>query len=237
MSISLPGADASVPSKPATLSRRGVALLGFATESSFGGRIDWSMVRTGQLLRARGIPSRLFQVHFHPRDEAQNARRVDELVAKVVDGGYRWAVCGSLWTRELGDRLIAAGVGLVEQRDQSHPDSIHSLSLEELPLAECEGPAPLDPTEGLVELVGIASDVRIAHVDLSVGRCGYQRSLAANPFYADLADDPAFASHRGCAHCTSALGGTAGDASADLADEIIREVRDRRALLPDLETI
>ncbi len=211
--------------------------MAFATESQFGARVDWPLVRIGRALRSRGVPCRLFQVHFHPRDEAENARRMDALVSRIVDGGFRWAVCTSLWTRELGDRLVAEGVGLVEQRERSHPASVVSMELDELPLDECAGPAPLDPADGLIEIVGLPPGARIAHVDLSVRACGYQRAITDNPFYRELADDPAFAAHRGCAYCFNAISMGRPDTAVDVADQILSEVRDRRAMLPDLETI
>lgn len=83
----------------------------------------------------------------------------------------------------------------------------------------------------------------VANVDLSTDEsCSYQGGIAANPFFAELANDPRFAGHRGCAYCFNAHkpgheSAPAGGDGRDKVDRLLDELRSRRAMLPGLKTV
>jgi hypothetical protein len=230
-----------------TAARRGVAFMGFSTESSHGVRADWTLVDIARDLRRRGVPCVLLQVHLHATDEQENSRRIDELVARVIDGQYKWAICSEVWTAELGRRLLDAGVQVVERRSRSLPETIFCQRLENLPLEGCSTGAPLDEYQGLVEVLGQPKAGAIANVDLSPASlghsCSYKSSISDNPFFAEIAGEPEFAVHKGCAYCFNSMSPAMRsvevlDARApEAAGAILDEVRLRRATLPGLKTI
>jgi hypothetical protein len=218
-----------------------VALLAFSTHSSYGARIDWEMLSVGRRLRRRGVPSVLFQVHYDATDEGKNALRTDELVSRIVTGGFGWVVCQEVWTTDLGRRLLDAGIRIVERRARSMPESILDPSMDVIWWSAGSGP-PLDEYAGLVELLGLPPMDSVTNVDLKIGAaCSYQATIEANPFFAELASDPRFARHKGCAYCFNATTKEAsplpGAPVRDRPDELLDELRSRRALLPGLKTV
>ncbi len=215
----------------------GVALLAFSTQSSYGPRVDWELISLGRRLRRGGTPCVLFQVHFDTADEVENARRIDELLSRIVSGGFSSVVCLEIWTPDLGRRLREAHLQVHEIR--FHPESMRDVLDAVMPSVAAR--QPLDEYEGLVELVGVPPGASVANVDLTLGQaCSYQATIDDNPFFAELAREPAFSGHRGCGHCLSghrpdprALAGS----DLDVPDQLLDELRSRRALLPGLETV
>ncbi len=232
--------DLGDPSARPTAARSGVALLAFSTRSSYGPRVDWELLSLGRMLRRRGTRSVLFQVHCDATDDDENRRRTDEVVAKIVSGGFAWVACHEVWTADLARRLLDAGVRIVERRARSIPDSILDPALDCIVQATVPAP-PLDEYSGLIELLGLPSTESVANVDLSIGdACSYQAPIEANPFFAELADDPRFAGHKGCAYCFNGHQRSVAPPEAaprDRSDRLLDELRMRRALLPGLKTV
>lgn len=219
----------------------GVALLAFSTHSSYGARIDWELLSLGRMLRRRGVPSVLFQIHYDATDESKNTLRTDELVSRIVSGGFGWVVCHEVWTTDLGRRLLDAGIRIVERRARSMPQSILDPSLDAIRWSATSGP-PLDEYAGLVELLGLPPMDSVTNVDLTIGdACSYQATIEANPFFAELAGDPRFARHKGCAYCfngtTKEPSPVPGAPVRDRPDRLLDELRSRRAMLPGLKTV
>jgi hypothetical protein len=231
------------------VARDGVAFLAFSTQSSYGARVDWELLSLGRTLRRRGIPSVLFQVHYDATDEAENNRRTDELVSRILSGAFAWVVCSEVWTADLGRRLLDAGVRIIERRARSLPESLLDPSLDTL-LGPSVGTTrnqttsrpPLDEYRGLVELLGLPPTDAVTNVDLTMSEaCSYKATIDSNPFFAELADDPSFAGHRGCAYCFNGHRMPAeappGAPVRDKADRLLDELRSRRAMLPGLKTV
>lgn len=133
----------------------GVALLAFSTQSSYGARVDWNLLDLGRMLRRRGTPAVLLQVHYHATDEAENARRTEQLVTRIVTGGFDWVVCSEMWTADLARQLLDAGIRIVERRAQTLPESVLDPRLETITLDAGPPGPPLDEYQGLVELLGL----------------------------------------------------------------------------------
>ena len=221
--------------------RRGAALVGFSTQSSHGPRVDWDLPSLGRMLRRGGVPCILFQLHYVATDEAENARRTEELLSRIVAGGFAWVVCPELWTIDLGRQLLDAGLRIVERRTRSMPESLLDPRLD--CITREGGGEPLDEYSGLVELVGVPPTESVENVDLTLGEeCSYQAPVEPNPFFAELAGDPKVSRHRGCAYCINA---TTPEVAVeplevsprDRPDRLLDELRSRRATLPRLRTV
>jgi hypothetical protein len=195
----------------------------------------------GRRLRRAGLPSVLFQVHFHPTDDTENARRIDDLFLRLRAGGYGHVVCLEVWTAGFGERLVAEGLHLIECRTASFAGATFDPSLASILGQHVAGTALLDEYAGLVELVGLPPSNAVENVDLQGGdACSYQRSIDTNPFFADLAGDESFAGHRGCAYCFSAHrppGALPPGPPLTKPQRLLHELRARRAMFPALKTV
>lgn len=215
----------------------GVALVAFSTESPHASRADVHAADTVRTLRRKGIPSRLFHVHLDPSDTEENTRRVDTLIERLVAEGWTWAVFAELWTPEVGQRLKAAGMGVVETRTHTFVGAIHANPFELLRHVQgCSTGQPLDELTDLIEIVGPRHPRPVTAIDLRIHQaCGYKRSLVDNPFYQDVFQVPEVATHRGCAHCLSARPDTP-NVPDEVAVQIVERIRADRAVFPMLET-
>jgi hypothetical protein len=221
--------------------RLSVALVAFSTESSYGPRVDGELLDMGRRLRRVGLPSVLFQVHLHPTDDAENARRIDDLFVRLRAGGYGHVVCLEVWTAGFGERLVAEGLHVIECRTASFAGATFDPSLGSILGQHVAGGASLEEYAGLVELVGLPPSNAVENVDLQGGdACSYQRSIDTNPFFADLAGDERFAGHRGCAYCFSAHrppGALPPGPALTKPQRLLHELRARRAMFPALKTV
>lgn len=216
----------------------GVAFVPISTESPHAARGDVRLTDLARMLRKRGCPSKVFQVYLDPADGAENGRRVQRLVDRLIGEGCKWVVFNEIWTAEIGRQLHAAGIGLIELRSHTFEDAIFADD-NDVPMhvRECMTGAPLDELANLVEIVGPRqSRTAITAMDLRLHQsCGYKRTLADNPFYHDVLDAPAVAAHRGCAHCVSAMPNASGTPES-IAKQIIERLRLDRQMFPAVET-
>src|SRR6185369_572143 len=133
----------------------GVAIIAFSTESPHASRGDVHAADMARALRRAGVPSRVFHVHLDPRDTDENRRRVERLVERLVDECWRWAVFSELWTPELGEQLLAAGIGVIETRSKTFPGAIFTDGVGLLQhVRECVTGQPVDELTNLIEIVG-----------------------------------------------------------------------------------
>jgi len=216
----------------------GVACVAFSTESPHGSRGDSPLTDLARLLRRSGFPSRVFHVHLHPSDGKENDRRVQRLVERLIGERCRWAVFHEIWTAELGRQLHAAGIGLIEMRSHTFPEAIFSDGPDLLThVSACGTGQSLDELTNLVEIIGPLETRPVTAVDLRLQQsCGYTRSLADNPFYQGILDDPEMAAHKGCAHCMNARPDQRL-VPVQVAERIVERIRNDRRVFPHLETI
>jgi hypothetical protein len=214
-----------------------VAFVAFSTESPHGSRGDVHLADLARLLRRDGIPCRVFHVHLDFGDPAENRRRVDRLLERLVSERCRWAVFKEVWTAELGKRIRALGIRVVETRSHSFDDAIYSDDADLAALVrDCATGTPLDETANLVEIVGPRVTRTVTSIDLRVEQaCGYKRGLEDNPFYRDVLDSPTVAAHRGCAHCLNAQRESLVSPERSAA-YIVERIRNDRQTFPDLAT-
>jgi len=215
-----------------------VAFVAVSTESPHGSRGDVHSADMVRALRRAGVPSRVFQVHLDPRDTEENRRRLRRLVERIVDERCRWAVFRELWTPDLGEQLVAAGVGIIETRSHSFPGAIFVREFDVLQhVRDCVTRETLDEFENLIEIVGPRNPRPVTSIDLAVNvACGYKRSLAENPFYRDVIVDPEVAVHRGCAYCLNARPDVPNDPE-QTARLVVERIRSDRQVFPALETV
>jgi len=216
----------------------GVALVAFSTESPHHSRGNVYLADTARMLRRQGLPSRVFHVHLAGAGEEENRRRVERLVERLIAERCRWAIFDEVWRPELGHRLRAAGIGIIETRSHTFEGAIFSTEADLLThMRDCATGQTLDEFANLVEIVGPREPRPVTSIDLRISNsCGYKRSLADNPFYRDALDAPEVASHRGCAYCLSARPNTGGTPEQTAA-EIVERIRHDRQVFPALETI
>ncbi len=215
----------------------GVACVAFSTESPHASRGDVHAADTVRMLRGAGVPSRLFHVHLDPSDTAENWTRVSALVERLAAEGWKWTVFSELWTPELGQKLRAAGIGVIETRTHTFADAIFCDRPDLLKyVGECATGEPLDELTDLIEIVGPRDPRPVTAIDLRIHQaCGYKRSLEDNPFYQDVFGASEVASHRGCAHCLSARPETP-NVPEEVARRIVERIRSDRQVFPKLET-
>src|SRR5262249_42713112 len=133
----------------------GVAFVVFSTESPHASRGDVHVADMARTLRRAGVPSRVFHVHLDPRDSEENRRRVGRLVGRVVDGCWRWVASRELWMPEMGEQLLAAGIGIIETRSHTFPGAIFAEGVDLLQhVRECSTGQPVDELTDLIEIVG-----------------------------------------------------------------------------------
>jgi hypothetical protein len=216
----------------------GVAFVAFSTESSQHSRGDVHLAHLARLLRGRGCPSRVFHVHLDPADQEENQRRIERLIERLIREQCRWAVFYELWTPELGHRLQAAGIGIIEMGSHTFEGAIFATKEGDLltHVGDCVTGEVLDQFANLVEIVGPRDPRPITSIDLRIEQaCAYKRTLADNPFYRDVLDAPEVAVHRGCAYCLSARP-DAGGTPEQIAARIIERIRSDRRTFPAVET-
>jgi hypothetical protein len=214
----------------------GVAFVPMSTESPHAARGDVRLTDLARQLRRRGCPTRVFQVYLDPSDRAENDRRVERLVERVLGERCRWVVFNELWTPELGRRLRSEGIGLIELRSHTFDDAIFADDGELFGhVSDCTTGKPLDEMANLVEIIG-PRQTAITAMDLRVHQsCGFKRTLADNPFYRDVLDNPTVAAHRGCAHCVSAMPDAQGTPEI-IAQRIVDRLRSDRKAFPTVRT-
>jgi hypothetical protein len=216
----------------------GVALVALSTESPHHSRGNVYLADVARTLRRQGFPSRLFQVQLAgDSGEAENARRLERLIERLVADRCRWAVFDELWTPDLGQRLLAAGIGIVETRRHTFDGALYAAD-EHLAtvVGDCRTERPLDEFADLVEIVGPRDARPVSSIDLRIAHaCGYKLALSENPFYRDVLDAPEVAAHRGCAYCVSALP-SAGGTPEQIAARILERVRTDRQVFPAVDT-
>ena len=215
----------------------GVAFVPISTESPHASRSDVRLTDLARQLRRGGCPSRVFQVYLDPSDNAENDRRVDRLVERLLREGCRWVVFNEIWTAELGRRLHGAGLRLAELRSHTFEDAIFCDDGELVDhVRECMTDQPLDELANLVEIVGGPQARAVTAMDLRLHQsCSFKRTLADNPFYRDVLDVPEVAGHRGCAHCISAMPRAQGTPES-IAASIVERIRNDRKAFPTVET-
>ncbi len=217
----------------------GVAFVALSTESPYHSRGNVYLADAARTLRRQGFPSRLFQVQLAGNaGEAENDQRLERLVDRLVEERCRWAVFDELWTPDLGRRLQAAGVGIIETRRRTFEGARYSTDAD-LPavVGDCRTSRPLDEFVDLVEIVGPREARPVSSIDLRIAHaCGYKRALSENAFYRDVLDAPEVAAHRGCAYCVSALP-SAGGTPDQIAARILERIRTDRRAFPDVDTI
>jgi hypothetical protein len=230
-------AMAAVPESTRPVPGGGVAFIAFSTESPHASRGDVHLADMARALRRAGVPSRLFHVHLDPRDTVENARRVGGLVERLIAEHWRWAAFRELWTPELGEQLLAAGVGVIETRSHTFPRAIFAEGVDILQhVRDCITGQPLDELSDLIEIVGPRNPRPITAIDLRINvACGYKRALAENPFYRDVMSAPEVATHRGCAHCLSARPDVQSTRE-QTARMLVERIRSDRQVFPALET-
>jgi hypothetical protein len=214
-----------------------VAFVAFSTESPHGSRAEIHLADSARVLRRLGVPSRLFHVHLAAGDEAENSRRIDQLVDRLLAERCRFAVFKEVWRPELGRRLRAAGIRIIETRAHTFDDAIFSEEID-LPnhVRTLATGATLDDTANLVEIVGPRTPRAVTAIDLRIHQaCGYKPSLADNEFYRDVLDAPEVASHRGCAYCLNARPDSQGTPE-QMAALIVDRIRHDRQVFPALDT-
>jgi len=215
----------------------GVAFVAFTTDSPHHSRGDVHLADLARTLRRAGCPSRLFQVHVAANDTPETERRVQRLLERIAATGCRWAVFHEVWTPELARRLHEAGVRVVEMRSHTFAPALfadeHRLLLE---VSGGDTRPALDDSD-LVEVIGGAATRPVTAVDLRIQQaCSFKRTLADNPFYRDLLDNPTVAAHRGCAYCLNAQPSSDLGAAEDVAERILERIRADRQAFPQLDT-
>src|SRR5689334_23274457 len=146
-----------------------VAVVVFSTESPHASRGDVHAADMARGLRRAGVASRVLHVHLDPRDTAENRRRLGRLVERVVDERCRWAIFRELWTPELGEQLLAAGVGVIETLSHTLPGAIFSQDSNLLShVRDCVTGQPLDELEDLIEIVGPRDPRPVTAIDLRI---------------------------------------------------------------------
>jgi hypothetical protein len=218
--------------------RGGVALIAFSTQSPRGARADAHLADIGRDLRGRGIPSRVFHVHFDPSNTDENARRVDRLLTRIREDGCRFAVSHEFWSVDVARRLSDSGLGLLELRARTIEESRQIAGqLLHQAVGECAVGSALNETAALIEPIGLPAGEALTQADLNVRQaCGYKNRLRDNPFYRQIADTAAMSDYRGCAHCLNAIPAGVGS-EEEVADRIVYQVRRDREVLPDLRTV
>jgi hypothetical protein len=216
---------------------KGVAFIAFSTESPYHSRGNAYLADAARSLRQRKVPSRLFHVHLAPVGGDENNRRVARLVERLSAEQCRWAVFDEVWTPELGRQLMAAGIGVIETRIHTLPDSVFCKEPDLIDyVRDCMTDEALDEYANLVEIVGPANPKPVTSIDLRVSHaCGYKQTLADNAFYRDVLEVPDVAKHRGCAYCLSARPESAATAT-DLAKQILERIRSDRQTFPEVDT-
>lgn len=189
----------------------GIAIVGIATDASYGARLPPTVAQFARVLQSRKQPLRAFLLHLDQRDTVENARRIDQLIERIRARGIREAVGDLSWAPQLVERLEQAGVRFTPM---SLPDG-PTMQVPELP----------------IEVVGIDANAGIANVDLVVGQaCSYQRPAAGDGFYADVETK-----HVGCAYCLGAMGPVGKE--GDLTARILERIRGFRAEFKALKTV
>jgi hypothetical protein len=214
-----------------------VAFVAFSTESPHASRGDVHLTDIARELRRAGIWSRVFHVQLDPRNNDENRRRVGALVERLVAERWQWAVFRELWTPELGEQLLAAGIRVAETRSHTFPRAVFAEGVDLLQhVRECATGQPIDELADLVEVLGPRHPRPITAIDLRINiACGYKRSTAENPFYRDVLAAPEVASHRGCAHCLSARPDVQGTPEVT-ARLLVERIRSDRQVFPAVET-
>lgn len=217
-----------------------MGVVAFSTESPHHSRGNVHCADLVRLLRRNGIASRLFQVQLSGGDTpGENERRVQCLVERLAGERLRWAVFPQLWTPELGRQLLDAGIGLIETLAHTFPDAEFLTYHEQVVnrVRQCSEDRTLDEFADLVEIVGPRQIRPIDSVDLRINHsCTYRAKVADNPFYANVADTPEVAEHRGCAYCLSARSEGRATTPDEIAARIVERIRIDRRVFPTIET-
>jgi hypothetical protein len=189
----------------------GIAIVGIATDASYGARLPPSVAIFASILQSRKQPLRAFLLHLHQRDTAENSRRIDQLIERIRARGIREVVGDVSWVPQILERLEQAGVRFS-------------------PMPLPDGPTMQGP-DLPIEVIGIDANAGIANVDLVIGQaCSYQRPAAGDGFYADVETK-----HLGCAYCLGAMGVVGNE--GDRTTRILERVREFRAEFKALKTV
>jgi hypothetical protein len=189
----------------------GIAIVGIATDASYGARLPPSVAIFASILQSRKEPLRAFLLHLHQRDTAENARRIDQLIERIRARGIREVVGDVSWVPQILERLEQASVRFT-------------------PMPLPDGPIRQVP-DLPIEVIGMDANAGIANVDLVIGQqCSYQRPAAGDGFYAEVETK-----HVGCSYCLGAMG-KVGD-EGDLTARILERVQGFRAEFKGLKTV
>jgi hypothetical protein len=215
----------------------GVAFVAYSTESPYHSRGNVHLAERVRTLRRQGVPSRLFHVHLDQKDAAENKRRVTRLVERLSSEQCKWAIFEEVWTPELGAKLHAAGIGIIETCSQTLDLALFCKDEDLMKhVGGCATATVLDEFADIIEIIGPDNPRPVTSIDLRIGySCGYKRTLKDNPFYRDVLDASEVATHRGCAYCLSAKPENSSTPQ-ELAMQILERIRGDRLMFPGLDT-